>query len=195
VQVVFDGELVQRSDQRTVGFVNRVLDTHLGEARHIDWRLDRDLQGQGRARQALAATIQLYRRLGIHTIYVDCSEVGRYVWAAAGFDFLEPWMRVEVLDSVRPMARRLGYELDDDSLPNAWSLAMLDDEITGQDALDAEDSAMVPLSELNIARDQPIRLGKALMLSGDCVPWAGVLRLQDEDPGFVRLASYLESGS
>lgn len=90
------------------------------------------------ARFVLESTIALYRQIGVNTVYVNASEVGRYVWASAGFDFLEPSMRDKVLESVRPMARNLGFELRDDTLPHAWSLAIL-----GPDVLDNMDCRSV----------------------------------------------------
>ena len=125
VRIRFEGSLVRRSDDVEVGIVHREFDTRFGEARHDEWRIAAELQGQGRARFALKSTIALYRQIGVNTVYVNASEVGRYVWASSGFDFLEPSMRDRVLESVRPMARNLGFELRDDTLPHAWSLAIL----------------------------------------------------------------------
>jgi hypothetical protein len=68
---------------------------------------------------------------------------------------------------------------------------MLGPEIRGSAAKDAEDASMEPESELNVGPDQRLKLGKALMLSGDCAPWSGALRLDDaQDPTYVRFETY-----
>jgi len=192
VQVHFEGWLNDAKAHEPVGVIERVVDTGTGVAAHREWRLDATHQAGKRGRQMLRRTVDLYRAMGVNTVYVDASEVGRYVWASAGFDFASEDTRAAVLDSVRPMARRLGHELDDATLPHAWSLAMLGPTITAAQAKKAEDEDSEMLSELNFTGDSPLKLGKALLLSGDCDPWDGVMDLSHpKTPCAVRVEAYL----
>lgn len=189
VYVAFDGDL-RSIDDEIVGTVSRELNTTAGEALHREWRIGAHLTGEGRGRRALISTVSLYEDLGIETIYVEASEVGRYAWAAAGFDFLDPKGRAEVLDSIRPMALQLGHRLVDSDLLHSWSVVLLDEPVLGRDARAAQDPAMHQYSELTVGDDEYISLGKALLLSGDCAPWTGVLRLGSGEPGRDRFSDY-----
>lgn len=192
VFAIIEGNLIKEGQGRAVGFVRRVIDTHLGEARHDEFHLVPGLQGQGLARKALATTVELYGHLGIATAFVNASEVGRYVWAAAGFDFENAQARGEVLASVRPMAQLLGYELPEHEISHAWELARLRPDIRVSDALAADNPEMTQFSELRgLDPHSAIRLGKALMLSGGCDPWVGELKLGTQNPGYIRFQSYI----
>lgn len=194
VGVIFDGQMLSRADGSVVGVLERRIDTEHRRAKHENFRLRDDWTGDGRGRLAFVSTIALYRRLGIEVVYTDAADVGRYAWAIAGFEYLNDEHRVDVLDSVRAMAAALGFELVDRTLIHPWHLAMLDHPVTAAAARAAQTYQGPGYSDLGVfADDALLPLGKALMLSGDCVPWTGILRLDGISDGYVRYQAYSQA--
>lgn len=189
--VCYYGDLYcSTSATSAVGRIERILDTSEAVADHESLLLDASVSGKQRGKQALISAVALYKRLGISEVRLHAADVGRYAWASAGFEFASDEDRAAVLDGVEEMADRLQFRVDRSQVRHPWHLAMLGPDIL-VDTVRAAENDLESLSDLRaFVPGTMLGLGKALMLSGACPPWSGVLRFASKTPGSDRFVDY-----
>jgi hypothetical protein len=177
-----------------VGMAGRSFATSSKLARHDQFDLTAPWRGRNRCARSFRRTSELYEQLGIRTIELEASDIGRYLWAACGFDFAAPWVRQEVLEAVVPFAGQLGFELDPQSIEHSWELLTIPETVRASDIELVADPDYLSFSGVSFAGNEDIRLGKALLLGSDLGSWAAQLDLDGGNPGYRLMRAYTGQG-
>lgn len=146
-------------------------------------------QRRGIARRVLSASVSVYDALGIRGVELNAVGAGRYVWARAGFDFME---RVSgaadaeppAVPRFRELAERLGFDLGDTTC--AWEIAGRRDEVPPGLFVERGGSTRF----LGSPSDCEGPLGRVLFLCAGVGDWDGVLDLTPGSPGRLQFERY-----
>lgn len=166
------------------GVVERRFWTSSGQVRHQKLELPQLAQGQFRGRRILRKSVALYQSIGLESIQLTAVDVGRYVWAAAGFSFANEGDRRTVARSIQTLIAEAGLPLEDLDI----------DRVEPYDIASA-----VPTSTLSLGEwcdllelepsdddrdylDKPLdRPGKLLLLAEQTPPWQGKIDLRKDE--------------
>jgi hypothetical protein len=107
VMVELTAELLPLGLAGETGVVERRLDTASRHVHHDKLELPSPAQGVGRGRAMLRQSVDLYVELGIERVSLLAVDTGRYVWAAAGFSFLDDEARTGVVGAIDDAAELL----------------------------------------------------------------------------------------
>jgi hypothetical protein len=154
--------------------------------------IDAKVQGSGFAAEFNAHAMDWYRGAGVHGIYLSAVDIGKYAWAAQGFEFTELSAQ-HVIRNLRELvenlrAGRLKNRFGEAIPVKIRSLQDLDAQLSLAESVieraqrfqygDAEYPSAYEISQLGRARGQggksAIWLGKYLMLNS---AWDGVMLL------------------
>lgn len=189
-------EELSPSDRETpTGTIHRTFNTARGNALHRRLTIPAGWQGRGAGRAVTWSAVQLYDQLGIETVSLVAVDDGRYVWAMCGFDFFLPDDREHVIQAVSEFAEELGFEAAFGDLQHPWEIGALEaegQELTLREVAEALKDPLQYSAEAADKLDQPIRLGKALLLFGRYSGWYGVLDLRSESLGRRELFRYTQ---
>jgi GNAT superfamily N-acetyltransferase len=168
---------------------SRSFNTAEQTAHHMSLEIAETLQGQGIGRRLVFSATELYSALGIREVRLIAADIGRYVWAMCGFrpdgnqyQFLA--------DAITDVARTLGYELEGfETTDGLWQLYYdIDEYITRDELADRLGEGHAGGGYLG-SPEEPIRLGKALLLVNRVDTWTGTLTL-GQNPGYDQLLLY-----
>jgi GNAT superfamily N-acetyltransferase len=173
------------ADGAYVGTFQRRLQLDPGWAVHELLVLDPPFRGRGIAAELLGSSFSLYDDLGLEQVHLVAGlETGRWYWAHMGFDFLRTedrelahaWAN-EVCEALQVDPEGLGSE------PSAGQLARLRGkrDVTLENLANAmpQQRARIEVevaAKNDLSMDQPLVLGKAVMLTGP--QWRAYLQLQ-----------------
>ena len=108
------------------GVLQRRLDTGSGVASHRKLELPADVHGQRRGRVMLRRSVDVYAELGIERVRLTAVDIGRYVWAAAGFSFYDEDSRGHVTSMLEHLANELGLVIELDAPTcQPWDIAYM----------------------------------------------------------------------
>ena len=173
------------------GAIQRVIQTGANCAHHHWFVLPQGFRGRGSGRQTLRRTVDLYDALGLERVRLTAVEVGTYMWAMCGFDFASERERLTVLSAAEDFARQLGFGIDVSSIQYPWELDDLDEETSLRDIAAVRQEVIRGSPRIDAQLDEPIRLGKALLLHSDAGKgWSGILNLAHDSPGRIQLERY-----
>ena len=170
------------------GTIRRTIRTG-GAAKHVLFGLPSRYWNRGNARRMLSHAVALYDQLGVDSIELEAFGLGKYIWAAAGFDFKDDQTREVVNTAIRLFARDL--DLFDGELPDfehSWDVLALDlDERGNRIYVEAEKLAQVleERGEVRLIegfRPGPMAVSKALYLYSRYDSWDGTMDLQHGSP-------------
>lgn len=98
--------------QKVIGTFNRIYKKDADgklEVKHVAFFLDKKVQNSGIGRELFNAQVEAYRKLGIDKVTLDAAEVGKYVWAKAGFEWTDPKQVKHVFEKLEAkVARKIG---------------------------------------------------------------------------------------
>lgn len=174
------------------GQIARTLRVADGVAIHEMYFLPSALQGLGIGREMVRRAVHLYDRLGIRRVEAQCDDVGKYVWARCGFDFVDEHEHTYVYEGLNNLAGRLGFEAIP-RLDHSWDYAATlgRDPATGQDTVvsAADLASALGVEQPGLLGGATFALGKALMRFGPG-RWRGILDLTPGGEARQVLASY-----
>lgn len=170
-------------DGRFVGEFMRRLQLARGLAIHEHLVIDRRFRGQGIGARFVHRSLDLYDSLGLEQVGLKASlTTGRWYWAQMGFDFVLPGEAEPIRIWAEQVCEATGAEADGlAGLSSAPQFARLEgtNEISFGEmisGLPEHEERLNDIAEENgFALEDPMVLGKAIMLSGP--EWSGRLRL------------------
>lgn len=195
------GELLPEGTDPTdpdteTGDIERVIQTDPRFARHNYFKLPEGNQGRGLGREVLRRSVSLYDRLGLQRVSLWAIDVGCYVWAMSGFEFQRAADRARVMDVAVPFAGELGYGIEAGAIQHPWQFDDLEASTTLREIAVVREEVLAETPRIAELLDEPIRLGKALLLFSDAnLGWWGELDLSHLSPGRVQLDRYTGSSS
>lgn len=179
------------------GIIQRVIRT--GQtARHVLFSVPRLYWNRGNARAMLSHAVGLYDSLEIEQITLEADGLGKYIWAAAGFDFADEQIREATNTALRLFAQDLGIfdgELPDFQHP--WEVLALDlDENGNRQYVEADrlETVLAERGEIRLIegfRPGRMAVSKALYLYSRYDSWEGILDLRPESSSRQQLDLYL----
>jgi GNAT superfamily N-acetyltransferase len=173
-----------------VAFFMRRLALREGWAIHQRLVVDPAFRGRAIGARFVQRSLALYDELGLQEIRIRAGlKTGRWLWAQMGFEFALPAEAEQACEWAEEACGALGVEVDGlDGLEEAAQLARLECEQDVSfealaEALPERRGELEGVAAHNaVAMEEPIQLGKLVMLSGE--EWHGYLRLK----GAQRLA-------
>ena len=84
-----------------------MLDTETNELKISQLDLPCDQQGYGHGALLIAQLAELGEELGLETIVLEASDVGRWAWMPCGFDFADPHSPAQTVAAAADFAVRL----------------------------------------------------------------------------------------
>jgi hypothetical protein len=169
--------------------LHRRLETGVAHAEHEELQLPEDLQGDGRGKASICAAVELYLALGIKNVSLYAGNIGSYVWARCGFDFADAETREDFMAVASEFFSELGFIGSLESVRHPWDLMRIDETVTLQQVVDARLDGPMDF-EIPGEPESLIALGKALLLASPHAGWHGLLSLEPQSAGRVRLARY-----
>lgn len=175
----------------------RELHLDQGFAEHLWLKVEPRFRGKGVSSALLLRSFGFYRELGLSTVELDAGmETGRWHWARVGFEFMLPKEREAVRRWAATVVSALGIvEPRIETISEATQFARLkgDRDVTlaelGQTLPNIQQRAEVVARENYLALDEPISLGRAVMLTGPS--WMG--RLDLNGPSFATFKAYADA--
>lgn len=182
VEVRVSAGLLSEENPVEAGTIQRIIRTG-GKAVHEKFFLPTNYWGGGNARSMLRAAVRLYDELEIQTVSLTAVSLGKYIWAAAGFDFADDQTREAVNVGMRLFANELGIADDLPDFDRAWDVLALDYDDQGNPVYVANQRLIRALEgreDVDVAgaaRMGDLVPSKALLLYGRYDSWDGVLDL------------------
>jgi hypothetical protein len=126
-------------------------------------------------------------------VFLTAVDDGRYVWAMCGFDFASEDIRTYVMRQASQFAREvLDLEMDFGDLQHSWEIGAIPGEVTLREIAEASGVALELPGSLADRIDEPMRLGKALLLFAPINGWEGILDVRDGSTGYEQLIRYTQ---
>jgi hypothetical protein len=191
------GVIVDTANRQVVGHLVRTISLDSGIAEHDLLALQQPYRDNALTPVLIWQSFDFYDRIGLFAALVHAAlQTGRWYWARLGFEFAHPRFRSSVGRWGRAVNAALGNPVDVSSFTEArqWALAGATPPVA--DTTFEEIARAMPrarwahfrgqslgsylgiVAEANRLRfDQPISLGRAIMLSGP--DWWGFFPLQD----------------
>jgi GNAT superfamily N-acetyltransferase len=119
--VQVEGE-VKNADGKTAGSYLRQFtrDGDKTSVHHSFFFVDDDEQGKGLGRQLFNSQVDAYEKQGIDKVTLNATDVGRYVWSKAGFDWTDAAQAARVREQLAEMlTRRFGATIADNIMAAA----------------------------------------------------------------------------
>ena len=151
---------------------------------HVYFGLPKIYWNKGHAREMLKHAVALYDDLGVTSIELEAVGLGKYAWAAAGFDFRDDETRNQVNTALRLFAHELAlFDADLPAFRHPWEVLALDyDDDNKQVLVDSAKLASVLEERGEVRLIEGFRPGamavsKALYLYSRYDSWDGTLDL------------------
>lgn len=176
-------------DDPVSGVIQRYLHTGDAIARHENFTIPRGWNRRYRGRLVLRESAFVYEQLGIERVELSAVDVGRYVWAACGFDFISREELEMVVDAISEFAEELSLAQHHfENIEHAWEIAYMEPlrEITVREVAEILGEYVDEEAGTQLV-DEP---GKLLLLHPNTPSWQGALDLRDIPDNFGREMLY-----
>jgi GNAT superfamily N-acetyltransferase len=197
VELIGTLSIDREGERQEVLQFHRVLRVEEGYAEHKWLKVAPEFRGFGISSAFLLQTFALYRDLDIAHVEVEATmETGKWHWGRVGFDFAYGYEREKVRKWATQVCDALGLEdpnLDSFTMATQFARMAARRQVSLKELAEAmpdvRDKAVAVAAKNFLALDEPILLGRLVMLTGPA--WIGLLELNG--PSYSQFKAYADS--